>query len=97
VPPDDPDDPEAPEPELDEPESDEVVGAAGAGAAALFASPPLLAALPLAAFEPPDFADEYRSAYQPPPLRMKLPPLIWRLAVFCPHFGHVSDASAVMR
>jgi hypothetical protein len=28
---------------------------------------------------------------------MKLPPLIWRFAVFCPHFGQVSDASAVMR
>jgi hypothetical protein len=27
------------------------------------------------------FDDEYRSAYQPPPLRMKLPPLICRLAV----------------
>ncbi len=25
--------------------------------------------------------DEYRSAYQPPPFKMKLPPLIWRWAV----------------
>jgi hypothetical protein len=35
----------------------------------------------------PGFADEYRSAYQPPPFRMKLPPLICRLAVALPHFG----------
>jgi hypothetical protein len=31
--------------------------------------------------------DEYRSAYQPPPLRMKFPPLIWRFAVDFLHFG----------
>ena len=37
-------------------------------------------------FEPPP-EDEYRSAYQPPPLRMKFPPLICRLAVDCPHLG----------
>jgi hypothetical protein len=35
----------------------------------------------------PGFADEYRSAYQPPPFRMKFPPLICRLAVALPHFG----------
>jgi hypothetical protein len=34
--------------------------------------------------------DEYKSAYQPPPLRMKLPPLIWRLAVGFWHFGQVN-------
>ncbi len=33
------------------------------------------------------FDDEYRSAYQPPPLRMKFPPLIWRFAVASPHLG----------
>jgi hypothetical protein len=78
----------------------------GAGAlASLFDSPPLLDPLvPLPelpeAPEPeplPGFDEEYRSAYQPPPLRMKLPPLIWRLAVFCPHLGQVSLASAVIR
>lgn len=37
-------------------------------------------------FEPPP-EDEYKSAYQPPPLRMKFPPLICRLAVDCPHLG----------
>jgi hypothetical protein len=42
------------------------------------------------------FDDEYRSAYQPPPLRMKLPPLICRLAVAWWHFGHsVSGASVI--
>lgn len=31
---------------------------------------------------PPELlVDEYRSAYQPPPFRMKFPPLIWRFAV----------------
>lgn len=36
----------------------------------------------------PGFTDEYRSAYQPPPFKMKRPPLIWRFAVCSWHFGH---------
>jgi len=37
---------------------------------------------------------EYASAYQPPPLRMKFPPLIWRLAVFLEHLGQISIAGS---
>jgi hypothetical protein len=45
-----------------------------------------------------DFADEYRSAYQPPPLRMKcVPPLISRCASNFMHLGHSTDAGSVMR
>jgi hypothetical protein len=35
------------------------------------------------------FAEEYESAYQPPPFRMKLPPLICRFAVAFEHFGQI--------
>ena len=38
--------------------------------------------------------DEYRSAYQPPPFRMKFPPEIWRLAVLFSHLGQTSRGSA---
>ncbi len=41
-------------------------------------------------------ADEYASAYQPPPLRMKLPPLICRWALFFWHLGHCSMAGSVI-
>jgi hypothetical protein len=40
------------------------------------------------------FADEYKSEYQPPPLRMNEPPLIWRFAVCCPHLGQTSTGAA---
>jgi hypothetical protein len=40
------------------------------------------------------FGDEYASAYQPPPFRMKFPPEIWRFAVLLEHFGHTSSGSA---
>jgi len=45
---------------------------------------------------PPPFlgVDEYRSAYQPPPFRMKFPPEIWRFAVLLLHLGQTSRASA---
>lgn len=45
---------------------------------------------------PPDLLleDAYKSAYQPPPFRMKFPPLIWRLALACPHFGQVSRGAS---
>ena len=45
---------------------------------------------------PPLFGlgEEYASAYQPPPLRMKLPPEIWRLAVLFEHLGQTSSGSA---
>jgi hypothetical protein len=44
---------------------------------------------------PLDFGvEEYRSAYQPPPLRMKLPALICRLAVLFAHFGQTSRAGS---
>ncbi len=76
--------PDEPEPPPDEPEPllDGVEGAAGAaGAAGALAAgvapllpPPLLADLLL--------LELYKSVYQPPPLRMKLPPEICRLAVF---------------
>jgi hypothetical protein len=53
-------------------------------------------------FVPPSFAagfdDEYRSEYQPPPLRMKfVPPLMRRCAALAPHFGHTSKGASVMR
>jgi hypothetical protein len=39
----------------------------------------------------------YRSAYQPPPLRMKpAPPETWRLAVAAWHFGHSVRGAALM-
>lgn len=41
---------------------------------------------------PPD--DEYKSAYQPPPFKMKLPPLIRRWALLSWHFGQVSSAGS---
>lgn len=83
---------------LDEPPEDDAVDVD-----ALAVSPD---ELPLALLEPeppddeppppPDLLleDEYKSAYQPPPFRMKFPPLIWRLALACPHFGHVSMGAA---
>lgn len=38
--------------------------------------------------------EEYKSAYQPPPFRMKFPPEIWRLAVLFVHLGQISMGSA---
>jgi hypothetical protein len=39
----------------------------------------------------------YRSAYQPPPLRMKpAPPETWRLALASWHFGHSVSGAALM-
>jgi hypothetical protein len=39
----------------------------------------------------------YRSAYQPPPLRMKpAPPDTWRLAVACLQLGHSLRGAALM-
>lgn len=51
---------------------------------------------PLDAPEPPDLLleDAYKSAYQPPPFKMKFPPLICRLALACPHFGQVSRGAS---
>ena len=47
--------------------------------------------------EPPGLEELYRSAYQPPPLRMKpAPPETWRLAVSAPHAGQVLSGSALM-
>lgn len=53
---------------------------------------------------PLDFVDEladeglwYRSLYQPPPLSMKLPPEIRRLASDAPHFGQTFAGSSEMR
>lgn len=40
--------------------------------------------------------EEYRSAYQPPPLRMKLPPLICRFAVLFAQDGQTSTAGSVI-
>jgi hypothetical protein len=40
------------------------------------------------------FADEYRSEYQPPPLRMKVPPLICRLALMFLQCGHDSTGGS---
>ncbi len=84
---------------------DQVLGFAGAVLAA-FESPPedevlsldddeLLEELDDEVEAPSDFfelfeEDEYRSAYQPPPLRMKFPPLIWRFALDWLHFGQTS-------
>jgi hypothetical protein len=39
----------------------------------------------------------YRSAYQPPPLRIKpAPPDTWRFAVACLQFGHSLSGAALM-
>lgn len=47
---------------------------------------------------PPGFADEYRSEYQPPPLRMKpVPALISRCALDLPHLGQTSTGGSVIR
>ncbi|WXB19042.1 hypothetical protein LZC94_17610 [Pendulispora albinea] len=43
---------------------------------------------------PDGFVDEYRSAYHPPPLRMKLPALICLRAVDWWHFGHTVEAGS---
>jgi len=40
---------------------------------------------------------EYRSAYQPPPLRMKFPAEISLCAVFSLHAGQVSSGSSTIR
>jgi hypothetical protein len=53
---------------------------------ALLLEPPFL-------FEPP----EYRSEYQPPPLRMKLPEVICRFARGWLHDGHSFNGSSEMR
>lgn len=84
--------PEEPEPPLVE----GVDGAAGAAGVAgvLAAGVELLVEL-----LPPDLLllELYRSVYHPPPLRMKLPPEICRLAVFWLHLGHSSRGAAEMR
>jgi hypothetical protein len=47
--------------------------------------------------ELPGLEELYRSAYQPPPLRMKpAPPETWRLAVSALHAGQVLSGSALM-
>lgn len=73
-------------------------GAAGAAAGVEEDSPPLFESdeEPLLPLLPPELLpdEEYRSAYQPPPLRMKLPPLMSRCARFSPHFGQVSRAGS---
>jgi hypothetical protein len=55
--------------------------------ASVFVSPP---------DEPFGFVEEYRSAYQPPPLRMKFPPLICRFAVAFAHEGQISTGASVI-
>jgi hypothetical protein len=52
--------------------------------------------LALSFFAPPPLL-LYRSAYQPPPLRMKpAPPDTWRFAVACLQFGHSVRGAALM-
>lgn len=58
---------------------------------------PSLAFEPVAPVLEDGLDEEYRSAYQPPPLRMKLPPLIWRWAVSFWHLGHTVRGGAEMR
>lgn len=70
---------------------EEGVEAAGVDVAALSVEADGFALLE-ASDDPSDFdplfgVEEYRSAYQPPPFKMKLPPLICRFAVDLPHFG----------
>jgi hypothetical protein len=49
----------------------------------------------LSFFAPPPLL--YRSAYQPPPFRMKpAPPDTWRFAVACLQFGHSVRGAALM-
>jgi hypothetical protein len=60
------------------------------------AAAPLLVP-PLSDFPSPPFGfgtEEYASAYQPPPFRMKFPPEICRLAVLLEHLGQTSNGSA---
>ncbi len=38
--------------------------------------------------------DEYASAYQPPPFKMNVPPLICRFADDLPHLGHTSTGAS---
>jgi len=79
--------------------------AAGAGAAASFDgdavgppfdSPNLGGGSRSVRFSLDPLLDEYRSAYQPPPFRMKLAALICRLAVRCEHLGQISTAGSVI-
>ena len=89
--------PELP-PELppEEPPDDPPAGAAGAAGllSLVLDDEPLLGELSL--LLPPPFDDEYKSAYQPPPFRMNVPPLSWRFAVFSPHFGHTWTGASVI-
>jgi hypothetical protein len=85
-----------------------VLGAAGAAGAVLAgaaagAAGAVLAGAVLPLDELSDFSvpplgldDEYKPAYQPPPFRMKFPPLMSRCAVFWWHFGHSSRAGSVI-
>lgn len=85
--PDDPPDDPLVDPDPVEVEVDGVVLPAGVVELALVPPepPPLLPVL------------EYKSEYQPPPLRMNpVPREIWRLAVWFLHFGHSLIGSSLM-
>jgi hypothetical protein len=84
--------PLAPPLEDDEPAAGAAAGAAaGVAAAAAGAAPAVAgAAAPCDLLSVDGLAEEYRSAYQPPPFKIKVPPLIWRLAVRWLHFGQTS-------
>jgi hypothetical protein len=77
---------------------DSVVFVSAAGFDSVFVSVDVVVDV-FVSLDPPlaGFADEYRSAYQPPPFRMKLPPLIWRCASGLPHFGQSFNGSAEIR
>ncbi len=55
--------------------------------------------VPVDESDPEDFfADEYRSAYQPPPFKMNVElELICRLAVSSPHLGQVVNGGSTIR
>lgn len=88
----DPDEPDELD-ELDEPESDPFAELS------LFVVLSLFASLEVSAFESPDLAGAlpYKSAYQPPPFRMKpAPPEICRFAESWWQLGHVFKGAALI-
>jgi hypothetical protein len=94
-------------PVLEEPPEDVPLGVVGvvvvvvvAGAASVLGLLSVLldvdASLELSLFFAPPLL-LYRSAYQPPPLRMKpAPPETWRFAVACLQWGHSVSGAALM-
>jgi hypothetical protein len=77
----------------------EALGLAGLASVLLAAAAPVDESDGVVAGSPLDaFGDEYKSEYQPPPLRIKcVPPLIRRWASDFMHLGHRTEGGSEMR